>query len=835
MSGRPVLLTIFIFTLSLWLSVPPITFAQSSSSPFDDIAILSNSVFESEVYDAVMLMVIKHPKNGTARSKGSSGARFLEYTPDSNFVGLDSVSIEVQLNWGANPVIKWYHFAFDVKESIVIAYDVEFTIPSNSDFTFLDVMANDSSTHGDLSFSNISLVSKGMVDLVNDSIFFKPLTDYSGVAYVTYSVCDSLGECASANAVINVIDSANVVSDSVIYISTMKNRNVRVLLPGEEFELTHDPELGVLVPQGNTGIWEYRPFQNVIGLDSFSFEMYPDYHRNVFVKIYDTPSPNTFLVDNFIYTPKNQDVSFDVQENDFKKNVSINSFTNPEDGELTHLGSGNFHFVPDSNFTGSTGFTYTACVLGNCETAKVIIFVGDLNPQNSGTYELTTTKNRPLVINYEVPISNFSFNLTQDPELGDLVIYPGLDTVTVGCSEVRGNNLVVYTPDEDVVGLDEFELEYCIDGSQDCHIVKIEVNILDILIDSVCVCVENCVWPGDVNHDGVVDMRDVLSLGYYIGSVGEARDDVDLENWYGQSALDWNQKQHNGQNLKHADTDGDGIVQVQDTFAISEFYNRVHTLLAEESLQDKPYYVGLHESTSGPYQVGDLVVLDVVIGTENSPVIDLHGLALSFSFSNTPFDFSNLKANELSTSWLTYDAPSIFMQKEFDNQQLDFALTRTDGFGAAGFGLVTQVSFVAEDDIDGLRWTGESETQIIEVLLDAPIAYFANGAEFRLPAANALIEMVRPGRDVQRAFSDDLITVYPNPTSANNGVNIHVNGGYSIEKVEVYDLQGRMMQNVQNVNGNNTRLPLDELNSGLYILRISTDGGQVTRKLSLHE
>ncbi|TVQ50116.1 MAG: T9SS C-terminal target domain-containing protein [Saprospirales bacterium] len=833
MSGKSILLVFFALTLTLFLSVSKTTFAQSAPSPYDDLSILSNSVFESEVYDAVMLMVIKHPSNGTARSKGSSGARFLEYTPDSNFVGLDSVSIEVQLNWGANPVIQWYHFAFDVKESIVFAYDVEFAIPSNSDFTFLDVMMNDSSTHGDLSFSNISLVSKGMVDLVADSLFFKPLADYSGVAYVTYSVCDSLGECASANAVINVIDSANVVSDYDIHISTMKNRNVRVLLPGEEFELSLDPELGVVVQQGSTGIWEYRPFQNVIGLDTFSFEMYPDYHRNVFVKIYDTPSPNTFLVDNFIYTPKNQDVSFDVQENDFKKNVSINSFTHPENGVLSHQGSGNFHFVPDSNFTGSTGFSYTACILGNCETAKVIIFVGDLNPQNSGTYELTTTKNRPLVINYDVPISNFSFNLTQDPELGELVIYPGLDTITVGCSEVSGNNLVVYTPDTDVIGLDEFELEYCIDGSQDCHIVKIELTILDLLIDSSCVCVENCVWPGDVNHDGVVDMRDVLSLGYYIGSVGEARDDVDLENWYGQSATDWGQKQYNGQNLKHADTDGDGIVQVQDTFAISEFYNRVHTLLAEESLQNKPYYVGLHESTSGPYQAGDLVVLDVVIGTENSPVIDLHGLALSFSFSNTPFSFNSLTANELTSSWLTYDAPSLFMQKEFDNQQLDFALTRTDGFGAAGFGLVTQVSFIVEDDIDGIRWVGESETQLVEILLDAPIAYFANGAEFQLPDTNAFIEMLRPGRNAQKDFSDDLITVFPNPTLAGNEVNIHVNGGYSIELVEIYDLQGRMLHNVENINGNSTRLHLDELSSGIYLLRISTDGGIVTRKLSI--
>lgn len=820
-------LTAVLFAV-LYLSAPQ---SVQSQTPFQTNQILVDSQFQSPVFNAFTLYIIRHPSNGSATRINLPGARYFKYTPDPGFIGRDSVSIEVHYTVGANPNIKWYHFEFEVKESIVWVNDLEIAIPANSGWHFIDLMGNDSSTSDSLQLANVSAVSRGFLEISNDSVFFKPNSGFSGMGYIKYTACDEFNECGSATAHINIVDSANVVVDGSLHLHTFRNRSVRALLPAVDYELLEEPEIGTINAVGNSGIWEYKPIQNVVGEDSFKFHLNNEYFTSVYVTIHDIDDPNTFLVDDYIYTPKNTDVEFNVLQNDLKNNINIQSFSPVSEGTLTHQGSGNFLYEPDSNFTGQANFTYTVCILGNCETARVTIYVGNLNPQNNQTYKLTTTKNRPLVINYEVPISNFMFHITQFPEFGGIEIFPGIDTIAIGCRDVRGNNLVVYEPDQDFVGLDEFELEYCVDGQSDCQIVKVEVEILDLTIDSICVCIDDCVWPGDVNYDGKVDMRDLLSLGWYIGSVGANRDDVDLVNWYGQSGEDWASHQVSGENMKHADTDGDGVVATADTFAISNFYNKVHTLLVEESYELRDFAISLQEASSGPYYAGDLVRFYVVAGSESNPAMDLHGIAMSYNFNNTPFQFSNLHASEYSSSWLTYDGPSLFMDKGFDDQ-LDFGLTRIDGIGAIGFGIITEVGFIIEDDIDGFRRVpGEDDIYRIGVSLNNVTGFFSGAREYRLPNATSFFDVIVPGRDIQPEFSEDLLHLFPNPAGSSDIVNLHLNGGYLINSVEVFDFQGRSVMKTEEINSNRHYFTMDNRASGLYLLRVTTDAGAVTKKL----
>lgn len=816
----------------LLIFMAPMASGQGEVSPYESTQILENTVFNSPANNCFFLYIVSHPSNGSASVKtNAQGEKYIQYTPNTSFLGKDSISIEVHYSVGMNPDIKWFHYEVNVKESIVWINDIEFAVAANSNLQYLDVLSNDSSTFGGLNVKDVSLITGGEFDLASDSLYFQPTTDYVGEGFVRYTACDSLGECGSATAVINIIDSSNIATDDEIHIHTLKNQSTRILLPSDGYEIDSTPELGVVSAKGSTGIWEYKPFQNITGIDSFSLNLDEEYFFTVLVTIHDVPAPNTFLVDDFVFTPLNEEVVFNVLDNDLKNNIKVNSHTQPDNGNLNHLGDGEFSFDPDADFSGVSSFEYTVCILGNCETAEVMVFVGNLNPQNQETYQLTTTKNRPLVINYEVPISNFMFHLTQNPVLGELDIYPGIDTIQIGCNEVSGNNLVVYTPNPDVVGTDEFELEYCVDGQPLCQVVKIEVDIIDITLDSTCLCVNDCVWPGDVNYDGKVDMRDLLAIGWYMGSVGLERDDVDLSNWYGQTAEDWSENQISGGNLKHADPDGDGIVKVLDTVAISEFYNKVHTLLVEENFQSKSYPVDLVETTTGPYQEGDLVKFEVIVGSSDHPVVDLHGLALSFGFSNAPFDFNSLQGHAPASSWLTYDGPSIFMEKDFDNK-LHFGLTRIDGKGAAGYGIVAEVSFVIENDIDGIRLIdSKGSTYKLDFHLDQVTGFFGNGREFQLPEASALIEVFWEGNDRQSDFDENLLNLFPNPASSNDLLQLHMNGGYQIEQIEVFDIRGNLIQLHRDLTNNRHSMSLENASSGLYIIRVRTDGGVISRKL----
>jgi len=66
------------------------------------------------------------------------------------------------------------------------------------------------------------------------------------------------------------------------------------------------------------------------------------------------------------------------------------------------------------------------------------------------------------------------------------------------------------------------------------------------------------------------------------------------------------------------------------------------------------------------------------------------------------------------------------------------------------------------------------------------------------------------------AHQSDEIIIYPNPTS--EFINI-VNANSQIERVEIIDIQGRIMI-IQSIGGNQANINISNLNSGIYIIKI---------------
>jgi hypothetical protein len=89
-------------------------------------------------------------------------------------------------------------------------------------------------------------------------------------------------------------------------------------------------------------------------------------------------------------------------------------------------------------------------------------------------------------------------------------------------------------------------------------------------------CFDDCIWAGDTNFDGIVNMEDLLPIGLCMGEVGIPRQDVNLSaQWYGQYGDDWSP--YAPMDLKHLDTDGDSIITALDTVAINNFYGNTHS------------------------------------------------------------------------------------------------------------------------------------------------------------------------------------------------------------------------------------------------------------------
>ena len=74
---------------------------------------------------------------------------------------------------------------------------------------------------------------------------------------------------------------------------------------------------------------------------------------------------------------------------------------------------------------------------------------------------------------------------------------------------------------------------------------------------------------------------------------------------------------------------------------------------------------------------------------------------------------------------------------------------------------------------------------------------------------------------------DESITVFPNPTASI----ININCNNTIKTVELYDVQGRLLQ-TQIVNSTTTSLDISNKNSGIYFAKITSENGVKVEKIS---
>ena len=94
-----------------------------------------------------------------------------------------------------------------------------------------------------------------------------------------------------------------------------------------------------------------------------------------------------------------------------------------------------------------------------------------------------------------------------------------MQTLNLEAQNITGYNLVVYTPDQGFSGdIDEFELNYCANGV--CKEVKFQINVLPNPAPNELQCLDDCVWAGDANNDGIVNVRDLLPMGVSMGKLG---------------------------------------------------------------------------------------------------------------------------------------------------------------------------------------------------------------------------------------------------------------------------------------------------------------------------
>ncbi len=827
-----------------------------------EVEMLSNTVYHDsfEHYHVMILPQVEefpdkgeaqfnpytyNPRFGIKAPGGQQPAiNHIYYTPDPNFLGRDTFSVMYYRSFGNGLSVPAYRvYYITVKPSYLIARN-DYASTVQGQPVEIHVLANDYGNGTNLVVSSIPNVNLGTVSLGqgDTTIIFTPSPGFKGIANLNYTICDAQGSCDMATVSVCVLEPTPPAYDS-IFITVEKNASEVVLLSVDSnFVITQAPAHGIL---DTLETLVYIPDTGFVGTDKVVFtDTVNNRIRICEMRVLDVPSSNYYVVDDIVFTPVDEVVEeIHLLANDrggqYLTNISAIGYPNTAKGGtlfyLPNVGKGVYRYTPPAGFSGVDHFVYRASPPHNgyVEYATCYIVVSNLNPAKP-VYQMTTPKNTPLVLGDHLPFIDYEYTEINGADLGTVTFYPGYQTVNSPFGQTfSGTNMLVYTPDPNVTGFDEFEFKYCPgNGGNNCQLVKVELSIEDVAnpqSDTLCAG-SDCVWPGDTNRDGAVDMRDILPIGLTMGETGPARSGGSTS-WYGQYATDWNSLSQTAldYDLKFVDVDGNGIITASDTVGVLQAYGKYHNVTPQPAppVSSLPFYI--QEPDFSNVEPGDILYAPIFLGNDSMPALDAYGLTFELEFDPTFFEDVNVYFDE--TSWLSYNSPVLSRTHKPILGKVDAGLTRTSGKAASGFGKIGVVEFIVIEDIIGNRRTSNKTRVTIK-----PNTLMNGSGELYTLSDNSLeftMNFNENAQPSQTGFFNPELILFPNP--ARDYLKLHLNRTNSpIQSVIVYDALGRQVYSVNGTDSRTVQLSLENFDQGIYYVRVwSAEGDMSTAKFEV--
>lgn len=177
------------------------------------------------------------------------------------------------------------------------------------------------------------------------------------------------------------------------------------------------------------------------------------------------------------------------------------------------------------------------------------------------------------------------------------------------------------------------------------YVLKVRDACGNIATDTLALkLTKECVWPGDVNIDGSVNMLDFLCLALANGQEGKARDRIDSR-WEAHRSRPWNTKFHlendlaPGVNHRHADINGDGKVDMDaDLLGLYENLSLSQDWEVPFVQERTSFYIEHHDTHFSLN--GDTAFVQFGLymrGERNTALEEIHGIALNLNFSDPVF------------------------------------------------------------------------------------------------------------------------------------------------------------------------------------------------------
>ncbi|MCH2023389.1 MAG: T9SS type A sorting domain-containing protein [Saprospiraceae bacterium] len=393
------------------------------------------------------------------------------------------------------------------------------------------------------------------------------------------------------------------------------------------------------------------------------------------------------------------------------------------------------------------------------------------------------------------------------PLLSIDTIYSSLTTSFGSLSLSTNKNGIDYHAGSSHQVQDDFWVYFGVNGGQWQDSVWVEITTV------------SCVWAGDADTNKVVNHFDLLPIGLGYGETGPLRDNAD-NNYDCEPALNFlNSTPVTATNYKHADTDGNGIVDVMDTTAIVLNWGQIHLKNSSSTSSNAiPFYV--QYATGLP---GQVMQIPIILGDTSVAADSIYGIAFTINYDETMTDTNSVSV-DFSTSWLgTINSDMISVQKDYYYQgHIDVSVVRVDHTNRSGMGQIGTLVLTIKDDIL------KSTNQRLDMLI-SNVRIITN-VETERTASTPPTDILITTPSATKTFSKEAIniSVFPNP--ANTFMNINSND--EIQQIMLYNPAGQLLYSLGN-NAYGAQLNIRDLNSGIYILQVQTLHGFTTKKVQI--
>ncbi|PBQ32545.1 hypothetical protein CNR22_12440 [Sphingobacteriaceae bacterium] len=323
------------------------------------------------------------------------------------------------------------------------------------------------------------------------------------------------------------------------------------------------------------------------------------------------------------------------------------------------------------------------------------------------------------------------------------------------------------------------------------------------------------VWPGDANSDGIVDNVDVFEIGLAMSSTGPARSPGGNA-YTSQFANNWTGTISTGKNRSHADCDGNGLIDLNDTLAIFTNFLLPHAFKSTLSAGNNP---DLSISANPVVSRGAWNKATISLGDNTNSISQILGLAFTLNYDASMIETDSLYLTYL-PSFLNSNGQNVqFRKKFFGNGKMYGTSVRANGTNVNGNGAIAELYFKVK--------SGIAENSVINFSLSDVQKINSSGNKTLLSSGNlsVLVDANAVGLSKENAIEIN-VSFFPNPTV--NEVTLVSNSNTQVA-YKIFAISGKEV--LEGQFKSSVKIDLTAVVSGSYFVEFEQHGIKAYKKL----